>query len=160
MSKYPCNIDGVIIRELKRFTDERGWLSEVFRKDELPPEVFPAMGYVSSTKPGFARGPHEHRAQTDYFCFLKGCPFEVFLWDNRENSPTFRERCKIPLDGLENVLVIIPPGVVHAYKNVGAVDGIILNAPNRLYRGEGKNSPVDEIRYEDDPNNPFKISQK
>ena len=31
-------IEGVIIRPLKRFEDKRGWLSELFRADELPVE--------------------------------------------------------------------------------------------------------------------------
>jgi dTDP-4-dehydrorhamnose 3,5-epimerase len=45
--------------------------------------------------------------------------------------------------------VWIPPGVVHAYRNVGAVPGLVFNAPNRLYAGWGKAEPVDEIRHEE-----------
>ena len=45
--------------------------------------------------------------------------------------------------------VWIPPGVVHAYRNVGDVSGLVFNAPNRLYAGWGKKEPVDEIRHED-----------
>jgi dTDP-4-dehydrorhamnose 3,5-epimerase len=44
--------------------------------------------------------------------------------------------------------VWIPPGVVHAYRNVGTVPGLVFNAPNRLYAGHGKKEPVDEIRHE------------
>jgi dTDP-4-dehydrorhamnose 3,5-epimerase len=47
--------------------------------------------------------------------------------------------------------VVIPKGVVHGYKNIGAVDGMVINCPNRLYMGEGKREPIDEIRHEDDP---------
>ncbi len=53
--------------------------------------------------------------------------------------------------------VIIPPGVVHAYKNIGTVDGLVYNAPNKLYAGTGKKQPVDEIRYEDDDNSRFNV---
>jgi dTDP-4-dehydrorhamnose 3,5-epimerase len=56
-------------------------------------------------------------------------------------------------------VVTIPPGVVHAYHNVGAVPGWVINAPNRLYRGHGKQSPVDEIRHEDEPNTPFVLDE-
>ncbi len=52
------NIDGVIVRPLKKHSDERGWLMEVFRADELAPEFFPVMTYISATRPGVARGPH------------------------------------------------------------------------------------------------------
>jgi len=35
------------------------------------------------------------------------------------------------------------------------VDGLVINLPNRLYRGEGKQNGVDEIRHEDTPDSPF-----
>ena len=54
-------------------------------------------------------------------------------------------------------LVIIPPGVVHAYKNVGEQPGWVFDCPNRLYAGHGKKEAVDEIRHEDRPGNPFEI---
>ena len=51
------SIPGVVIRPIKRFTDDRGWLMELFRDDELPDGFEPTMGYLSMTKPGVARGP-------------------------------------------------------------------------------------------------------
>jgi len=60
-------IQGVQIRRLSRFEDHRGWLAELFRHDELPEQYHPVMAYVSQTLPGVARGPHEHREQTDLF---------------------------------------------------------------------------------------------
>jgi dTDP-4-dehydrorhamnose 3,5-epimerase len=56
------------------------------------------------------------------------------------------------------VAVIVPKGVVHAYRNVGSVAGIVINCPNRLYLGEGRREPVDEIRHEDDPDTIFRIN--
>ena len=53
--------------------------------------------------------------------------------------------------------VIIPPGVVHAYRNVGSEPGLVFNAANKLYRGEGKKEEIDEIRHEHDPHSPFKL---
>ena len=52
-------------------------------------------------------------------------------------------------------LVIVPPGVVHAYKNVGIENGLVFNAPDRLYAGKGKKSPVDEVRHEEVEDSPF-----
>jgi dTDP-4-dehydrorhamnose 3,5-epimerase len=46
---------------------------------------------------------------------------------------------------------------VHAYKNIGSADGIVFNAPNMLYAGEGKRSPVDEIRHEEEYGSPFTL---
>ncbi len=63
-------IEGVVLHVLKRFRDERGWLVELFRDDELGATNRPVMAYVSMTLPGVARGPHEHREQADRFGFL------------------------------------------------------------------------------------------
>ena len=139
-------IPGVVIRELNRFTDERGWLMELFRDDELPEGFEPTMAYLSMTKPGVARGPHEHVHQTDGFVFLNG-QYELYLWENREGNPEKFETHKV---GAENpCLVFVPPGVVHAYRNVGTEEAFVLNFPDKLYAGWDKKEPVDEIRHED-----------
>jgi dTDP-4-dehydrorhamnose 3,5-epimerase len=54
-------------------------------------------------------------------------------------------------------MVLIPKGVVHAYKNIGAREGMVINCPNRLYAGPGRKQPIDEIRHEDDPDGPFQV---
>ncbi len=152
-----CDIDGVVIREISKHHDDRGWLAELFRHDEMDADCYPAMAYVSVTRPGVARGPHEHAEQTDLFCFLGPSTFRLYLWDNRESSPTFGAKAVLDLGEAKHALVIVPPGVVHAYRNIGDIDGLIFNAPNRLYAGEGKRQPVDEIRHEDDPESPFQL---
>ena len=118
-------------------------------------EAQPVMGYLSMTRPGVARGPHEHREQTDFFAFVGPSDFEVVLWDNRAGSPTFGRRESFVLGASRPATLIAPPGVVHAYRNVGKDEGWVLNFPNRLYKGPGRKEPVDEIRYEDDPTSSF-----
>jgi len=148
----------VVVYPLKKFVDERGWLAELFRHDELAEEFYPQMAYISVTEPDFQRGPHEHREQADLFCFIGSGNFKLRLWDNRADSPTFRNVMTMFV-GCDNPnAVIIPKGVVHAYKNVSKTEkGVVINCPNRLYRGEGKREDIDEIRHEDDPNTIFKI---
>jgi dTDP-4-dehydrorhamnose 3,5-epimerase len=142
-------IDGVIFRSLASHSDQRGWLIELYREDELPEAYHPVMVYISETLPGIARGPHEHIEQTDYFAFIGPGEFCLYLWDARPNSPTYGHRSKTLVGELSRQCVIVPPGVVHAYKNVGMTPGWVFNGPNRLYAGPGKHSPVDEIRHED-----------
>lgn len=139
-------IPGVIVKSLRRYTDSRGWLIELFRDDELPAGFEPVMGYLSLTHPGVARGPHEHREQADGFVFLSGT-FEITLWENRPGTERVKQ---VLLAGAENpIFLVVPPGVVHAYRNVGSEDAQVLNFPDRLYAGWGKQEPVDEIRHED-----------
>lgn len=143
-------IADVVFKPLKQYSDPRGWLVELFRDDELSPNDRPRMGYVSETLPGVARGPHEHVDQSDYFLFLGPGDFKLYLWDAREASPTFRRRVAVVVGQSNRQAVLIPPGVVHAYKNVGETPGWVINCPNRLYAGEGRKQPVDEIRHEAD----------
>ena len=148
-------ISGVVLWPLQRYRDERGWLIELFRQDELEPQYHPVMAYVSMTLPGVARGPHEHRDQADMFAFIGPSNFKLYLWDNRPESPTYGNRQALVVGADNPQAVLIPAGVTHAYKNVGEEPGVVFNAPNRLYRGPGRKEPVDEIRYEDDPDSPF-----
>lgn len=147
-------IEGCPVTPLRKFADARGWLTEFFRHDELDAPLRPVMGYLSLTNPGVARGPHEHADQTDLFVFFSG-HFRLYLWDARPNSSTFGHRQIVDVGEANPATAIVPPGVVHAYRNVGEADALIVNCPNRLYAGEGKREPVDEIRHEDRPDSPF-----
>lgn len=148
-------IHDVVVRPLTKYLDERGWLAELFREDEIDAVTMPVMAYISMTQPGVARGPHEHETQTDCFCFIGPSNFKVYLWDARADSPT-RGVKQVLFAGIDSPLMVtVPPGVVHAYKNIGTENGIVFNAPNRLYAGRGKREPVDEIRHEDVADSPF-----
>ena len=148
-------IQGAIFRQLAAYKDQRGWLTELYRDDELPADQRPVMVYVSETLPGVARGPHEHVDQTDYFAFFGPGDFTLYLWDARPQSPTFGRRMKVVVGESNKQSVIVPPGVVHAYRNGGQTPGWVFNAPNRLYAGPGKKSKVDEIRHEDKAESPL-----
>ena len=142
-------IEGVIINELPKYTDGRGYLIETFREDTFPSRIKPVMNYISFTKSGIARGPHEHREQTDIFYFIGPGNFRIKLWDNRQNSSTYGNFMEM-IGGQDNLItVVVPPGVVHGYKNISDRDGMVLNYPDKLYKGWGKKEEVDEIRHED-----------
>ncbi len=150
-------VEGVVVRQLRKHVDERGWLAEIFRHDEVAPEFHPAMAYISVTEPGVTRGPHEHVDQADLFCFIGPSNFKIRVWDNRPDSPTAGNVMTV-YGGADNPLtVLIPKGIVHAYKNVGTAPGAVVNCPNRLFMGEGRREPIDEIRHEDDPETPYGI---
>jgi dTDP-4-dehydrorhamnose 3,5-epimerase len=157
MEFHQGTIAGVVWRPLRKYHDSRGWLCELFRHDEIPSEFLPVMSYLSSTEPGVARGPHEHASQADFFCFVGPSNFKLYLWDNRPKSPTYRARHWDVVGADKPMAVIIPPGVVHAYQNVGNVAGLVFNCPNTLYKGAGRKEPVDEIRHEEDKNTWFRL---
>lgn len=148
-------IEGIKITKINKFEDDRGWLAEFFRNDEM--DYKPEMAYVSYTKYGVIRGPHEHKEQSDFFVFAGPGDFELHLWDRRDNSPTKGEYLKEIFGESNPASVIVPPGVVHGYKCISEVGGYSINLPDKLYKGEGKKEEADEIRWEQDPNSPYKI---
>jgi dTDP-4-dehydrorhamnose 3,5-epimerase len=150
-------IAGVELRRLRKNTDLRGWLCELYRSDESDETTAPAMAYLSLTRPGVARGPHEHRDQGDWLCFVGPSDFNLVLWDNRPSSRTFGHRMSLVIGESDPTAVIVPVGVVHGYRNVGPGDGLVLNFPNRLYRGPRRAEPVDEIRHEAEDKSPFRF---
>jgi dTDP-4-dehydrorhamnose 3,5-epimerase len=150
-------IPDVIVYPIKKYVDERGWLAELFRHDDLNEEFYPVMTYISVTEPGIQRGPHEHVEQADLFCFIGPSNFKLRIWDNRPASETYRRMMTFFVGADNPQAVIIPKGIAHAYKNVGSVPGVVINCPNQLYMGAGKKEPIDEIRHEDDPNTIFRI---
>ena len=154
-------IRGIRIEALELHADDRGHLVELFRKDDIQAMGrkgglrvdYPPMSYLSWTRAGQMRRPHEHASQTDIMVFCRSV-CEVFLWDVRENSVTYRCRQKLRTVKDEYIRLVIPPGVVHAYQAIE--DGLVVNCPDKLYRGWDKKQPVDKIWHEDDPNAPFK----
>ena len=128
-------IHGVVVKKLAMYGDQRGWLTEVYRSDEAAYK--PEMAYVSFTNHNKIRGPHEHKQQSDFFIFTGPGKFIVYLWDNRKSSPTYKEKLKLVV-GEEPTSILIPPGVVHAYKCISKDGGFNINLPDTLYKGKGK----------------------
>ena len=76
-------LQGIRIRQLRRFPDERGFFTEVMRKDwkDLFEEDTIVQANHSFTFPEVIRAWHRHvRGQNDYFLALKGtikiCAFD------------------------------------------------------------------------------------
>ena len=151
----PGEIHDVLISPLALHQDERGWLAELFRSDDLPGPLAPAMAYVSVTRPGAARGPHEHLEQTDLFGFLGPGSFRVSMWDPRPESPTCGTVQILDVGAGCPTVIAVPPRIVHGYRNVSDIDAWVINMPNRLYRGAGRQDEVDEVRHEDDGESPY-----
>ena len=147
--------EGVIVKKINTYTDERGWLKEVYRDDEDP--ISSVMCYISHTKFNEIRGPHEHVYQSDFFIFPGVGDFELYLWDNRKNSKTYKQR-EILIVGESNLsTVLVPPGIVHGYKSISKEGSFSMNLPDKLYAGKDKKEKVDEIRHENDNDSYFKI---
>jgi dTDP-4-dehydrorhamnose 3,5-epimerase len=126
-------IDGVEFRPAVAHVDERGSLIEVYSESWGFTEAPIVHVYQVSIRPGGIRGPWVvHLYQDDRLFFSNGTA-KVALWDGREGSPT---------EGLVDVrylgvdqpgLLVIPPGVWHAIRNIGQTDLTFVNLPTQPY---------------------------
>jgi len=122
---------GVEVKNLKLIKDERGFLMEMLRSDD---SLFRKFGqvYVSACNPGFAKGWHYHKKQTDNFIVLNG-KARILLYDQRDDSPT-KGNCMEFIASRENpILVSIPPGVLHGFEAIGKETAMVVNIPTELY---------------------------
>ncbi len=143
-------IEGVEIKELKLFSDERGNVMELLRNDDLIYEAFGQV-YVTTCFPGFAKAWHLHQRQVDNFSCIKGS-IRLGLFDPRESSTKGMVQ-EFILDLKNPVLVRIPAGVYHGFECASNEEAIVVNVPNRPYN---RASP-DELRKPfDSPDIPFK----
>ena len=144
-------IEGVETRALKVNADERGWLIEVLRSDW---DLFEKFGqvYITTSYPKVVKAWHMHKLQTDHMTCISG-KVKFVLFDGRDGSKTKGEIMEIEMDGKTPVLIKIPPGVWHGFKNIGDELVIVINTPTELYNYEKPDEyrlPPDtkEIPYE------------
>jgi len=135
-------IDGVKIKELKVIPDDRGELMEMMRCDE---EFYNGFGqvYMSTTYPGVIKGWHYHKLQEDNMVCMKG-DLMVGLFDNRENSPTKGQTMKIFCGTKKPLLIHIPIGILHGWKNIGTEETYVVNVVTKPYNYENP----DEFRVD------------
>lgn len=125
-------IDGVKIKKLKVIPDERGWLMEMLRCDD---DIFQQFGqvYLSVVYPGVVKGWHYHKKQTDFFTVVKGM-VKVALYDNREDSPTYKEVNEFFMGEHNPILITIPPLIMHGIKGIGTEPAYLINCPTEPYK--------------------------
>ena len=133
MGARTTTIDGVGVFLLEAHADERGSLSEVYRRawvDEGPGAV---QANVSQSRSGVLRGLHWHREQRDYWCFLTGRAFAVLV-DLRAGSPTQRAVMTLEVDAADRrVGISVPPGVAHGFEAL--TDVTLLYLVDAYYTG-------------------------
>ncbi len=109
-------IEGVVIKVLKTHEDERGFFREIFRFSEEYNDVSVGQLSHSLVNEGVIKGWHGHREQSQWNYVVTGL-IEVALYDDRGNSPTYKETIEFLVgDGQEPCAYFFPPGVLHGYK--------------------------------------------
>ena len=124
-------IDGVITKELKLISDERGWLMEIFRSDWKEFEKFGQV-YLTTAYPGVVKAWHMHRLQNDNFTCIKGM-MKVALYDPRKNSSTYKQINEFFIGEKNIMLISVPSFVYHGFKAIGTQTAYFINVPTLTY---------------------------
>ncbi len=131
----------VKIRELKTYSDNRGYVCETFRTDsDITHDS--QMCYISETNPYVIRGSHEHVYQRDEFISWKNLMCYMFC------DPKTGEVAHYITDPTKIINVSVEPGITHAYRNLDNKPAYTLNFPTSLFMGKDKKEAIDEIRHE------------
>ena len=135
-------IEGVVIKDLTVFSDERGFLLEVMRLDDEEVKASHIKQIIASySYPGMIKGWHLHRIQEDHLVCVTGS-VKLALYDYREKSSTFKVMNEIFMGERHPRTVFIPPGVFHGTKNVGQEISVVIGMPSLFYNPD----EVDERR--------------
>jgi dTDP-4-dehydrorhamnose 3,5-epimerase len=138
----PERIDGVRIQPFPIYPDDRGYFMEVQRVGRGLVADFPTESTQISAAlnyPGTIKAFHFHLHQTDCWTALTGM-LQVALVDLRASSPTFGKRNTLYIGALRPWHVLVPPGVAHGYKVIGADPAMLVYLTDRFY------NPKDEGR--------------
>ncbi|MCW4000723.1 MAG: dTDP-4-dehydrorhamnose 3,5-epimerase family protein [Candidatus Bathyarchaeota archaeon] len=138
-------LDGIRIKPIKRFPDERGFFCEIMRSDwrDLFGEDNIAQANFSYTYPDVIRAWHRHlRGQVDYFLVLRGtikiCAFDEVTSEVNE----------VVSSGTDLQLVRMPGHYWHGFKAVGNEPAMLVYFTTNLYDVK---APDEERRDWNDP---------
>jgi len=138
-------LKGIRIKSIDRFPDERGFFTEVMRKDwkDLFADDTVAQANLSLTYPNIIRAWHRHlKGQTDYFLALKGL-IKICAFDEKTE-----EINEIISSALDLQVVRIPGHYWHGFKVLGNEPAMLLYFTTNLYDPA---NPDEERRPWNDP---------
>ena len=131
----------IFIKELISHKDNRGFFREIWRFNEQK-EFDPKKAQISHSqvKEGVIKGWHGHVNQGQLNYVVSGM-IRVALYDNRNNSSTYKTLLKFDIKADKPKVYYFPPGVLHGYK--------CLSGPmNIIYVTSGAYDVEDEIRVD------------
>ena len=128
------DVEGVIVKPLRRIADDRGYLMECIRSDD---PLFKEFGqvYVSAVYQDVIKAWHFHELQTDFVICVSGM-IKLGVYDARVDSPTFNISDVVCIGDQNPCMVVIPKGVYHGWMGLTPGLSIVMNCPDKLYNYE------------------------
>ncbi|MFA5358756.1 MAG: WxcM-like domain-containing protein [Patescibacteria group bacterium] len=119
----------VNIKNLEKKVDDRGWLAEIIRAEDVEPKEF-GQFLITTAKPGITKGGHYHKRKNEWYCVIRG-KAELYL----KNLTSGQEE-NVILDENNLQLVKIEPNVFHSIKNIGEDEMYLLAYTTEVFNSE------------------------
>ena len=139
-------IKGIKVKNMKVWSDDRGYLTEIVRESDKLLSNF-GQAYVSMTLPGVIKAFHWHKKQDDLWYMISGLA-QVVLYDQRKNSKTYKQTDVYFMGDNNRIALLIPKGVVHGYRVLGNQPLMLINFVTQEYNAA---KPDEERLSFDDP---------
>ena len=132
-------IEGVVLKKIESHNDSRGYFREIFKLNKLFKEKKICQVSHSYIKKNIIKAWHLHKFQDQWNYLLKG-KLQVYLFDTRKNSKTYKQHISFNLDTKKkNLIYFFPSGVAHGYVTKSAENHMIYGTsgiynPNEEYK--------------------------
>ena len=147
------HIDGVVTKEIRPVTVGNGSLTEIWRDEWRLDELVIGQVFQRLLDPGVVTGWHAHARTTDRLFCASG-RIRLSLYDGRGSSPTSGTVLQRVFGPERPMLVVVPPGVWHGIKALGASPALLLNLVDKAYAYD---DPDHERLPPDSPRIPVKL---
>jgi dTDP-4-dehydrorhamnose 3,5-epimerase len=143
-------IDGVALRPLRQFADERGRTMHMLRCDDPHFRAFGEI-YFSGVAHGKIKGWYRHREKTLNYAVPAGT-IRVIIYDDRELAPTHGRVDEFLLGETVDryALLTIPPGLWYGIQGLAPGMSIIANCsdlPNDPAESDRKPADSPDVPY-------------
>jgi dTDP-4-dehydrorhamnose 3,5-epimerase len=122
-----------VVQPVKTHRDVRGALFEPLNDHELRAQK---NVHVVLTEPNEVRGNHVHRTATETTSVVGPCHIRL------KEGGVIRD---IEVGEGEICRLIIPPGVVHAFRNIGAAAMVLVSFSTNLHDASGADTAREQI---------------
>jgi len=130
--------------DLVAHADDRGYLIEIIRASDPHFTRFGQVYLVGNFAKNVIRAFHKHGVLWDWFFISHGAA-KFVLVDDREDSPTYKERNEFVLCSRSPGLIVVPPGVYHGWMSLED-DTQMVSTASEVYN---RKNP-DEVRIPPD----------
>jgi dTDP-4-dehydrorhamnose 3,5-epimerase len=138
-------LPGVIVIELERLSDERGWFARTFDRDEfaargMNPEVI-QTNVSFNARAGTLRGMHyqaDPHVETKVVRCVRGAIFDVAV-DLRSDAPTHARWHGVELSEENGLALYIPAGYAHGFQTLSGDSEVhyLMGTPYAPEAGRG-----------------------